>query len=102
MSRKVIQDGDGEPVLTVMTTENAGKPKVMTPSQLNAEQRKIERAFGDEEKVEVTMPIMVSSGMGNPFCASLNGVPFTLVAGVPKKLPKSMADWVNTVIVNTR
>lgn len=86
----------------VNTTSSMMNKGVVSDAELVKEMANLESKFSEskDEWVTVTLPEAVAKLIGSPYYGSFNGVPYTLVAKVPKKLPKPIAEHVNQIIVN--
>lgn len=74
------------------------KPAKMSEKQLRDEQKQIEKEFMNSETEEVTIPKALTGKLSNPYYWSLNNVVVGFELGVPKKVPKAIAEHIKKML----
>lgn len=81
-------------------TINTAQMKVstLTEADLRREQADYEKNFANEEYEEVTIPKVLAKQLGNPYYWALNGVVVGFELGVPKRVPKPIAEHIKKML----
>ena len=88
-----------KPKTKINNSKNIGIREV-TDAEITRELNLMSAVFKGEQLVDVLMPKVVANYLGDPYVGSYNGVVYTVQADKKRKLPKSIAEHFNNIMIN--